>query len=144
MLLLSVSPQHHTLFSVPRVSSSSSLSSSSRLPLLPKLTSSIFSRSTARRFPCALTFASKVRSMAELVEDKEAGVAVVASGSGEGTEESKGLNRSHTFLDARTEEVMGNLPRRRISDSSVRAFLLMLVLRRQGNMSICLPLVAEK
>nr|CAN64217.1 hypothetical protein VITISV_013998 [Vitis vinifera] len=75
-----------------------------RLPLLPKLTSSIFSRSTARRFPCALTFASKVRSMAELVEDKEAGVAVVASGSGEGTEESKGLNRSHTFLDARTEE----------------------------------------
>lgn len=42
--------------------------------------------------------------MAELVEDKEAGVAVVASGSGEGTEESKGLNRSHTFLDARTEE----------------------------------------
>ncbi|CBI33823.3 hypothetical protein VitviT2T_002512 [Vitis vinifera] len=106
MLLLSVSPQHHTLFSVPRVSSSSSLSSSSRLPLLPKLTSSIFSRSTARRFPCALTFASKVRSMAELVEDKEAGVAVVASGSGEGTEESKGLNRSHTFLDARTEEAL--------------------------------------
>ena len=41
--------------------------------------------------------------MAELVEDKEAGVAVCASGSGVGAEDSMGLNRSRTFLDARTE-----------------------------------------
>ncbi|KAL7166787.1 hypothetical protein ACSBR2_037464 [Camellia fascicularis] len=96
MLILSSSPDRYVFSTTARVSSSSSVSSASKLSLI---SCSLPLRSSVRKFPCfVLCCSSKARGMAEMVQDKESAVAVAASSS------PADLGHSRTFLDVHTEE----------------------------------------
>ncbi|THG11522.1 hypothetical protein TEA_017505 [Camellia sinensis var. sinensis] len=96
MLILSSSPHGYVFSTTARVSSSSSVSSSSKLSLI---SCSLPLRSSVRKFPCfVLCCSSKARGMVEMVQDKESAVAVAASSS------PADLGHSRTFLDVQTEE----------------------------------------
>uniref|UniRef100_A0A5B6Z309 Glycerol-3-phosphate acyltransferase, chloroplastic n=1 Tax=Davidia involucrata TaxID=16924 RepID=A0A5B6Z309_DAVIN len=96
--MLIVSASSCRLFTTRTRVSSPLPSSNSKLSLI---SCSLAVRSTTRKCPCVVFCSSKLRGMAEMVDDKESTAAVVAANSASGKNE---LGHSRIFLDVRTEE----------------------------------------
>nr|XP_016475022.1 PREDICTED: glycerol-3-phosphate acyltransferase, chloroplastic-like [Nicotiana tabacum]XP_016475023.1 PREDICTED: glycerol-3-phosphate acyltransferase, chloroplastic-like [Nicotiana tabacum] len=127
MLILSASPSSSTLssssshISRPLISSSSSSSASFSTSLPVVAVKAAARLLSIRKLRCAIFCASKVRGMAEIVEEKKESnsTAAAAAAVAVSTSENHELPQSRAFLDARTGEDLLSAIRKAVEDEKL-------------------------